>query len=155
MVVKIDEPKTPFHYETKEEADEDEVRFHSSWSPADWFLAGSRTRRVCRLRSSHRSRLSESVAWYFGFCFCPSTGHFMELMCCALTTSNICFPFNITYLQHASPEHVSSPDCLAGHHSDTSLHSEHSSDSEDIFEAKRKQHYRMGAALKGQAPMGM
>jgi hypothetical protein len=35
MVVKIDEPKTPFHYETKEEADEDEVRFHSSWSPAD------------------------------------------------------------------------------------------------------------------------
>lgn len=114
MVVKIDEPKTPFHYETNEEADEDEGHELGVFAGCGQAIAA----------------------------VCPNQLHDILVSVSALQ-------------QHASPEHVSSPDCLAGHHSDTSLHSEHSSDSEDIFEAKRKQHYRMGAALKGQAPMGM
>ncbi len=63
--------------------------------------------------------------------------------------------FDVIVLQISSTEQFPSPDRVADHHSDASLHSSHSSDSEDSFNAKRKQHYRMGAALKGPTPIGM
>ncbi len=80
---------------------------------------------------------------------------FLDLCPTASFHLTFAYSFFFILLQFSSPERFPSPDRLADHHSDASLCSAHSSDSEDSFNAKRKQHYRMGAALKGPASMGM
>jgi hypothetical protein len=86
--------------------------------------------------------------------FLPLSRSFSRIVCFALSSCDIGL-LNLIWLQFSSPERLPSPDHHLDHLSDASLHSAQSSDSEDCFKAKRKQHYRMGAALKGQAPMGM
>ena len=158
--MKINEPKTPFHYETSEEADDDEVPFHIYLNLVQLFAVSSTD--FLYQGQEHGTFLGGGGAVSS---VCPnqlhdalasvSALHQVKLpIACAAVRS---FHLNLFHIcsQYSSPERLSSPDCHADHHSDASLLSAHSSDSEDSFKAKRKQHYRMGAALKGQAPMGM